>query len=49
VGLTVVGTGLAGMFIGEHQEAWSAAADLSRQHHIRWIDKPFDRVLSAII
>ena len=46
VGLTVVGDGLAGMFIGEHQEAWSAAADLSRKHHIRWIEKPFDRLLS---
>jgi nickel-dependent lactate racemase len=46
VGLTVVGTGLAGVFIGEHEEAWGAAADLSRQNHIRWIEKPFDRVLS---
>ena len=46
LGLTVVGDGLAGMFIGDHIEAWHAAADLSRQHHIRWIDKPFERVLS---
>lgn len=46
LGLTVVGDGLAGMFIGDHIEAWNAAADLSRQHHIRWIDRPFERVLS---
>jgi lactate racemase len=46
VGLTVVGDGLAGMFVGEHQAAWSAAADLSREYHIRWIEKPFQRVLS---
>ncbi len=46
MGLTVVGDGLAGVFIGEHEEAWSAAADLSQQHHICWIDTPFDRVLS---
>ncbi|MAS33451.1 MAG: hypothetical protein CL610_05555 [Anaerolineaceae bacterium] len=44
--LVVVGNGLAGMFIGDHLEAWSAAADLSRQHHIRWIDKPMEQVLS---
>lgn len=44
--LVVVGNGLAGMFVGNHLEAWAAAADLSRQHHIRWIEKPFDQVLS---
>ena len=44
--LVVVGHGLAGMYIGDHVEAWGAAADLSRQYHIRWIDKPFQQVLS---
>jgi nickel-dependent lactate racemase len=44
--LVVVGNGLAGMYIGDHIEAWEAAADLSRQHHIRWIDRPFQQVLS---
>lgn len=37
---------LAGIFIGDHREAWSAAADLSSQRHIVWLDKPLDRVLS---
>lgn len=37
---------LAGLFIGDHLEAWSAAADLSSQRHIIWLDRPLDRVLS---
>lgn len=37
---------LAGIFVGDHREAWSAAADLSSQRHIVWLDQPLDRVLS---
>lgn len=47
IALVVVGQGLAGMFVGEYEEAWSAAADLSSQRHIIWVDKPFQRVLSC--
>ena len=46
VSLVVVGGGLAGMFIGDLITAWEAAADLSAERHIRWIDKPYKRVLS---
>ena len=46
VALTVVKEGLAGVFVGDHVEAWSAAADLSSERHIIWVDKPFKRVLS---
>jgi nickel-dependent lactate racemase len=46
VALTVVGDGLAGMFIGDHLSAWSAAADLSSERHITWVDQPYQRVLS---
>jgi len=46
IALVVVGKGLAGMFIGDYLSAWSAAADLSSQRHIIWVDKPFKRVLS---
>ncbi|MBK8129052.1 MAG: DUF2088 domain-containing protein [bacterium] len=46
IALVVVGHGLAGVFIGDHLEAWSAAADLSSRKHIIWVDKPFTRVLS---
>lgn len=46
IALVVVGKGIAGLFIGDYQTAWGAAADLSSQRHIIWVDKPFKRVLS---
>lgn len=46
IALVVVGNGLAGVFIGDHLTAWRAAADLSSERHIIWVDKPFTRVLS---
>jgi len=45
--LVVDGHGLSGLFIGDLFSAWSAAADLSVQRHIRWVEKPFQRVLSC--
>jgi nickel-dependent lactate racemase len=47
IALVVVDDGLAGMFIGDHETAWSAAADLSAERHILWYDRPFQRVLSC--
>jgi nickel-dependent lactate racemase len=47
IALTVEGHELGGLFIGDHLSAWSEAADLSAQRHIRWVDKPFQRVLSC--
>ncbi len=47
IALVVQGDGLVGMFIGDHLEAWSAAADLSAQRHIQWVDRPYQRVLSC--
>ncbi|MEP6731659.1 MAG: lactate racemase domain-containing protein [bacterium] len=47
IALTVEGPGLAGLFIGDHRSAWSAAADLSAERHVRWSDAPFQRVLSC--
>ena len=47
IALVVVGQGLAGMFIGDYLTAWRAAADLSSERHIIWVDKPFRRVLSC--
>jgi nickel-dependent lactate racemase len=47
VALVVEGHDLSDMFIGDHLSAWNAAADLSAQRHIRWCDKPFQRVLSC--
>lgn len=47
ISLTVVGDGLAGMFIGDHLSAFHAAAQLSSEHHITWVDRPYQRVLSV--
>jgi nickel-dependent lactate racemase len=46
--LVVKGDQLAGLYIGSPEEAYSAAADLSARLHIRWVDKPFQRVLSIM-
>jgi lactate racemase len=47
IALVVEGEDLAGLFVGEMKQAWSAAADLSAQRHIQWLEKPFQRVLSC--
>ena len=45
--LIVEGHDLTGVLVGDVFETWSAAADLSSQRHIRWFDRPFQRVLSC--
>lgn len=47
VALIVDGHDLAGMFIGDLFDTWSAAADVSAQRHIQWVDHPYERVLSC--
>ncbi len=37
---------LAGLYAGTNEDAWSAAADLSDQLHIRYVEKPFKRILA---
>jgi nickel-dependent lactate racemase len=46
--LVVTHAGLAGIYFGTAKEAWQAAAELSAQVHIVYIDKPFKRVLSVM-
>jgi nickel-dependent lactate racemase len=46
VSLVVDGGGLAGVFVGSLEEAFHAAAQLSAQRHIIWLDRPYQRVLS---
>jgi nickel-dependent lactate racemase len=46
VSMVVQGHDLAGLFVGDLIGAWGAAADLSSQRHIQWVDRPFQRVLS---
>jgi len=40
--------GLAGLFVGDSRQAWSAAADLSAQLHIRYESRPYRQVLSVM-
>jgi nickel-dependent lactate racemase len=47
IALVVDGHDLAGLFIGDLNDAWESAADLSANRHIRWVDQPFQRVLSC--
>lgn len=47
----VVGVGtaeLCGLYTGTPEEAWEAASDLSSKIHIRYVDRPFQRVLSVM-
>ncbi len=44
--MVVKGHDLAGLYFGSVQEAWSAAADLSSQLHVTYVDRPFDSILS---
>lgn len=45
--MVVKGSGLAGLYYGGTEEAWSDAADLSGKLHITYKDKPFRTVLSC--
>ncbi|MBE3037431.1 MAG: DUF2088 domain-containing protein, partial [Chloroflexi bacterium] len=40
--------GIAGLFCGVPEAAWSAAADLSAQRHIHWCDRPYRRALAVL-
>ena len=46
--MVVKSGGLAGLFIGSPEEAYSEAADLSAKLHIQWIERPFHRILSVM-
>ena len=47
-GLVTTHAGLHGLYFGAAQEAWDAAAKLSSQVHIVWVERPFRRVLSVM-
>ncbi len=48
VGISIVmrGSNLMGIFVGDVNECWSAAADLSAEENIIWVEHPFNTVLS---
>lgn len=39
---------LVGLYFGTPEEAYAAAADLSAQHHVVYVPKPYQRVLSVM-
>jgi nickel-dependent lactate racemase len=46
--LVVKEEGVSGLYFGTAKEAWGAAAALSAQEHIVWVDQPLQRVLSVM-
>src|SRR5450631_1435060 len=46
--LVVTEEEVSGVFFGAAKQAWRAAADLSAQKHIVWVDQPLQRVLSVM-
>lgn len=46
--MVVKGEDMAGLYISTPEEAYSAAADLSAKLHIKWVDRPYQRVLSVM-
>ena len=48
VQMVVSHAGLAGLYIGQYPQAWSQAVELSSKLHVRYVDRPFKRVLSIM-
>lgn len=46
--LVVTEQGLHGFYAGRPEDAWSAAADLSAQVHVVYVDRPFRQILSIM-
>lgn len=40
--------GICGVYAGEADATWSAAADLSSQVHVKYVDRPYRQVLSVM-
>jgi nickel-dependent lactate racemase len=40
--------GVGGVFCGETEVAWTAAAELSARRHIVWLDRPVERILAIM-
>ena len=43
--MVVLDDGLCGLFIDDEEEGWSKAADLSAKVHIKYLDRPYQKVL----
>jgi lactate racemase len=46
--LVLTTEGVSGFYFGGAKEAWKAAAALSAQKHIEWVDRPFRRALAVM-
>ena len=46
--LVVTHDGVAGLYCGDVHEAWQQAATLSGRRHVRWVDRPYTRVLAIM-
>jgi|SRR5215472_4177867 len=46
--LVVTHEGVNGVYFGSAQAAWKAAAELSSQIHVNWLQRPLQRVLSVM-
>ncbi|HEX5083888.1 MAG TPA: lactate racemase domain-containing protein [Blastocatellia bacterium] len=46
--MVVKGEEMVGLYIGSPEEAYEEAARLSSQVHIKWVERPFKRVLSVM-
>ncbi|HAU38281.1 MAG TPA: hypothetical protein DCX07_11285, partial [Phycisphaerales bacterium] len=44
--MVVHGHDLCGLYFGDVKDSWSAAADLSSQVHVKWLDRPYRSILS---
>jgi nickel-dependent lactate racemase len=45
--LVIDGGEVAGLFVGAPRTTWPHAVELSSQRHVRWVDRPFQQVLSV--
>ena len=48
IALVMHGQALQGVFVGDMEEAWRAATELSADLDIVWVERPFQRVLSVM-
>jgi nickel-dependent lactate racemase len=46
--MVVKGEEMVGLYVGSPEEAYEGAAALSSQIHIKWVERPFKRVLSVM-
>jgi lactate racemase len=48
IAMVLTTDGVSGFYFGSAREAWKAAAALSAQKHIEWVDRPFRRALAVM-